>query len=77
MPEDRTPRIVAPTEIVPSGDDSENGRPGAHTKSSSRTDEDGEEEWQGMNHESGLDRDTPVSGEAEDKHDRVHFPLFS
>jgi hypothetical protein len=73
MSEDRTPRIIAPTEPTLNIDDG----PGIRR---SRSREDRKGEPRAKNRRSRLDRDWPARTDDEDEqrssHDRVHFPLF-
>ena len=80
MPEDRTPRITAPTELVPDAAEMPSSRRQAHDESDSRTSEYEKRQGHGRKRQSRLDMDRRAGTDVEDDQpngeDRVHFPLF-
>ena len=82
MPEDRTPRITAPTEPVPDAAEMLSSRRWAHDETDSRTSEHEKRETHGRKRQSTVDMDGPAETDVEgqgdhpDGEDRVHFPLF-
>lgn len=79
MPEDRTPRIVAPTESIPDTADGPRGR-GARHGSGPRTTAQEKNEPRARNGRSRLNREwSTKGGDEEDQpggQNRVHFPFF-
>ena len=80
MPEDRTPRIVAPTEFTPNIAESPGIRRSRPREGGPRASEYGKGEPRAKNRRSRLDRDRPTRTDDEDEqrssHDRMHFPVF-
>lgn len=78
MPEDRTPRIVAPTESIPEVADSPSTGRSPRRESHPRASEHGEAESRAQNRRSERDWPGRTSDEEEEPSgkDRIHFPLF-
>lgn len=80
MPEDRTPRVSAPTESIPDAADRLSSRRGPHRGGESRTSENEKRAPHRKKRQPRVDTDWPdgTNGEADQPSgkDRVHFPFF-